>query len=119
MQDTDNIANPTPVERHVDDLLLHRGQAAGIGIAADEGSATLDPLLTAKPLLAIARLPILHDRFTLTMWTLYRCLCQQLSLLVAHHNRLCLHQQMGDMTHSCAASYFGVPRSANQSTRTT
>ena len=74
MQDTRNIANPTPLERHVDDLLLHSGQAARIGIAADEGSATLgqDGL---ELRVAFARLPILHDRFTLTMRTLYRCLC--------------------------------------------
>jgi hypothetical protein len=75
VQDPSNIATPTPIERQVDDLLLHRGQAARIGIAADEGSATLGALLTAKPLFAVTCLPILHDHFTLTMRTLYRCLC--------------------------------------------
>ena len=48
MQDAGNIANPTPIKCHVNDLLLHRRQAAGIGIAADEGAATLKALLTAE-----------------------------------------------------------------------
>src|SRR6185369_4925069 len=34
MQDSGNIADPAPIERHVHDLLLYRGQTAGIGIAA-------------------------------------------------------------------------------------
>ena len=36
-----NIPYPTPVERHIDDLLLHSGQAARIGIAPQERPATL------------------------------------------------------------------------------
>jgi hypothetical protein len=81
MQDPRNIADPTPVERHLDDLVLYRGQTAGIRIATQERPATLLALLTAKALLAIAGFAMLHDRVTLTMRTPYPCLGHRLSLL--------------------------------------
>src|SRR5262249_30198378 len=82
MQNPDNLTNPTPIERHLPNLLFHCRQTARVGIATDECSTTGGTLLTAKPFLAIARLAILHHRFTLTMWTLDRCFCHRLSLLL-------------------------------------
>src|SRR6185369_1419071 len=49
MQDAGNIADPTPLERHVHDLPLHRRQTAGIGRAAYKCPPTLRALLTTKP----------------------------------------------------------------------
>jgi hypothetical protein len=98
VQDMSNITDPTPIERHRHNLLLHDGQTPRIGIAAQERPPTRDALLTANAFLAVARRAKLHHRFTLTMWTLDSCLGPRLLLLPAHNSRLFFHQQMGDTT---------------------
>ncbi len=78
-----NIPYPTPMECHLNPLLLHRGQTARRRIALQERPPTLRALLTAKSLLAVTCLAILHHGFTLTVRTLHGCLCPRFFLLQA------------------------------------
>jgi hypothetical protein len=73
LQDARHISDPTPLERHLDNLPLHCGQAARIRIGPQERPAAPFALLTAKPLLAITRPAIFHHGFTLTVRTPHDC----------------------------------------------
>jgi hypothetical protein len=63
-------------------LLMGVGDQAGHEIDQEVGDTTV-ALLTAKSLFAGTRLAILHYGFTLTVRTLYGCLCHRLFLLQA------------------------------------
>src|SRR2546425_9582608 len=70
-QDTDDIPHATAMERHVDDLLSHRGQTPFIMVLQEENGARTVTIVTAIALGAIGLFPVLHHISTVTIRTLY------------------------------------------------
>src|SRR5712691_1489046 len=70
-QDTDDIPHATAIERHVDDLLFHRGQTPFVLVLEEENRARTLTIITAIALHPIGLLPELHHIDTLTLGTLH------------------------------------------------
>src|SRR5229473_3186128 len=69
-QDTDDIPHTTPIERHVDNLLLHRGQTPLALVLYEENGARTRTIVTAIALRPMGLLPELHHIDTVTLGTL-------------------------------------------------
>ena len=70
-QDTDDIPHATAIERHVDDLLSHRGQTPLVLVLQEENGARTVSIVTAIALGAIGLFPVLHHISTVTIRTLH------------------------------------------------
>jgi len=67
---TDDIPHTTPIERHVDNLLFHRGQTPLVLVLYEENGARTRTIVTAIALRPMGLLPELHHIDTVTLGTL-------------------------------------------------
>src|SRR2546428_10422305 len=70
-QDTDDIPHTTAIERHVDDLLSHRGQTPFVLVLPEENGAPTVTIVAAIALGCIGLFPVLHNISTVKIMTLY------------------------------------------------
>src|SRR6266446_8656176 len=70
-QDTDDIPHAAAIERHVDDLLSHRGQTPFVLVLQEENGARTVTIVAAIALGAIGLFSVLHHIGTVTIRTLH------------------------------------------------